>query len=170
MQKIVYLLSLFLLFSACNDGDILDVELDFDKKLDICNLSSESFFIYDTKTNPAESLSLIFPRNSFTEEIFNPIENNFPATFDIDGSNFKFNYRTYDGKPEDVICQLLPDSNTRILEDYAASSGKVTTLTTFVDFEEKRTVTIKFLITNVNLDIISLTEVDFGTYTYIITL
>ena len=30
----------------------------------------------------------------------------------------------------------------------------------------KRTITIKFYINNVNLDVISLTEIDFGTYTY----
>ena len=170
MQKLVYLLSLFLLFSACNDGDVIDVELDFDKELAICNLSPETYFLYDTKKDPSESLSLIFPKNTASQEIFNPTTNNFQATFDINGTNVKFNYRTYDGKPEDVICNLLPYPNTRILEDYAASSGKVTTLTTFVDFEGKRTVTIRFQITNVNLEIISLTQVDFGTFTHVITL
>lgn len=133
MQKIFYLLSLCVLLSACDDGDIIDVELDFDKVLSICELSEGDFFLYDTKTDPSESLTLIFPRNSTTELIFNPAENNYRSTFSINGTNTKFNYRTYDGNPEDLICNLLPDPNTNIINDYAATAGTVTTITTFID-------------------------------------
>ncbi|WP_133758283.1 hypothetical protein [Gelidibacter sediminis] len=133
MQKLVYLLGLCLVLSACDDGDIIEVELDFDKQLSICELNPEVFFLYDTKTDPSESLSLIFPNNSTTRQIFNPETNNYTSTFEINGTSTKFNYRTYDGKPENLICNLLPDASTNILKDYAASSGTVTTLTTFVD-------------------------------------
>lgn len=118
---------------ACNDGDIIDVELDFDKTLSMCDLSPATYFLYDTKKDPSESLSLIFPRNSTTELIFNPTENNYKATFPINGTNSRFNYRTYDGNPEDLLCNLLPDSASNILIDYAATAGMVTTITTFVD-------------------------------------
>ena len=136
MQKIIYFLSLCLLVTACNDGDIIDVELDFDKTLSICELNPGNFFLYDTKKDPSESLSLIFPRNTTTELIFNPTENNYKATFAINGTSSKFNYRTYDGNPEDLLCNLLPDAATIILKDYAATSGTVTTITTFVDDDD----------------------------------
>ncbi|WP_299391565.1 hypothetical protein [uncultured Gelidibacter sp.] len=133
MQKIFYLLSLCVLLTACDDGDIIEVELDFDKQLAMCELNPEVYFLYETKTDPSESLSLIFPKNSATRLIFNPETNNYTSSFEINGSTTKFNYRTYDGKPENLICNLLPDANTHILKDYAATSGSVTTLTTFID-------------------------------------
>lgn len=122
--------------TACNDGDVIDVELDFDRTLSICDLSPGNYFLYDTKNDPSESLSLIFPRNTATELIFNPKENNYRATFPINGTNSKFNYRTYDGNPEDLLCNLLPDPITKIINDYAATSGTVTTITTFVDDDD----------------------------------
>lgn len=133
MQKIIYFLSLSLLLAACDDGDIINVELDFDQKLAMCGLDESVYFLYDTKTDPSESLSLIFPNNSTTRLIFNPETNNYASTFEINGSSTKFNYRTYDGDPKNLICNLLPDANTNILMDYAATSGVVTTLTTFID-------------------------------------
>jgi hypothetical protein len=133
MQKIFYLLILCVLITACNDGDILEVELDFKKDLELCGLDPKVYFLFDINTNPPESLSLIFPKNTNTALIFNPEVNNFKSTFSIDGVNAKFNYRTYDGSPENLICNLLPDANTNITNDYAATSGTVTTVTTFVD-------------------------------------
>lgn len=170
MQKLIYFLSLCFLITACNDGNIIEVELDFDKTLSLCDLSPGDYFLYDTKKNPSESLSLIFPKNSATDLIFNPTENNYKTTFPINGTNSKFNYRTYDGNPEDLLCNLLPDPATHLTNDYAATSGTVTTTSTFVDDEGdgthfNRTVMIKFYIQNVNLEIISLTEIYFGTYT-----
>lgn len=164
-----------LLLSACNDGDIIDVELDFNKTLSRCELSTTEYFLYDTKKNPSESLSLIFQKNSTTDLIFNPPENNYESTLVINGTSTKFNYRTYDGNPDQVICSLLPDAETQILKDYAVNSGTVTTTTTYEDEvdpetnKKTRTYTIKFYIHNVNLEIISLTEIDFGTYSYTIT-
>lgn len=136
MQKLLYLLSLFLLVSTCDDGDVLDVKLDFDRELSICDLSAGNYFLYDTKKNPSESLSLIFPKNPTTNLIFNPPENNYKTTLTINGTNTLFNYRTYDGSPESLICNLLPDAATNILNDYAATSGTVTIITTYVEDDD----------------------------------
>jgi len=121
------------MISACDDGDIIEVELDFNQLLESCDLDPNNYFIYDTKTEPSESLSLIFPSNSTTDLIFNPVENEYIGTLIINNTTTKFNYRTYDGDPENLICNLLPDPTTNIINDYAATSGTVTTLTTFVD-------------------------------------
>ena len=136
MQKLLYLLSFCLLVSACDDGDVIDVKLDFDKELSMCDLSPGNYFLYDTKKDPSESLSLIFPKNSTTELIFNPPENNYKTTLTIDGSNTLFNYRTYDGNAENLICNLLPDATTNIINDYSASSGTVTVITTYIEDDD----------------------------------
>ncbi|WP_157491883.1 hypothetical protein [Gelidibacter mesophilus] len=136
MRKLLYFLCLCLLVSACDDGDIIEVELDFDRTLEICNLDPTVYFLFDTKTDPSESLSLIFPNNSTTSLIFNPPTNNYESTLTINGTNTKFNYRTYDGNPTNLICNLLPDANTNILNDYAATSGTVYVITTYVDDDD----------------------------------
>lgn len=129
-------MSLCLLVSACDDGDVIDVELDFDKTLSLCDLSPGNYFLYDVKKNPSESLSLIFPKNSTTDLIFNPPENNYQTTLTLNGSSTKFNYRTYDGDPNNLICSLLPDATTRILKDHAVNAGTVTILTTYIDDDD----------------------------------
>ncbi len=136
MQKLLVLLCFCLLVSACDDGDVIDVKLDFDKELSICDLSAGNYFLYDTKKDPSESLSLIFPKNSRTDSIFNPPTNNYKTTLTINGTTTLFNYRTYDGSPENLLCNLLPDANTNILNDYAASSGTVTIITSYVEDDD----------------------------------
>lgn len=136
MRKTLYLLSLFLLVTTCDDGDVMDVKLDFDRALSMCDLSQGNYFLYDIKKNPAESLSLIFPKNSRTDSIFNPPKNNYKTTLTIDGTATKFNYRTYDGSPENLICSLLPDATVNIIKDYVANSGTVTIITSYVDDDD----------------------------------
>ncbi len=125
-----------LLVTNCDDGDVLEVGLDFDKNLAFCDQSTTNYLVYDIKQNPFESLSLLFPRNATTALIFAPLENNFATQFNINGSSVKFNYRTYDGNPENLLCTLVPDPNTRILKDYESTSGIVSTLTLFEDDDE----------------------------------
>lgn len=136
MRKLFYLLSLFLLVYTCDDGDIIDVKLDFDKELSMCDLSADNYFLYDIKTNPGESLSLIFPKNTTTNLIFNPPQNNHETTLTINGTNTLFNYRTYDGNPEQMICSILSDPNVNIIKDYTTNSGTVTIITTYVDDDD----------------------------------
>ena len=55
---LVLIFSCFVLFS-CNDGDVISVELDFDKSLTLCgDETTSNYILYDTKTTPFESLML----------------------------------------------------------------------------------------------------------------
>ena len=136
MRKLIALFCIGILFTNCNDGDVLEVGLEFDKNLSFCDQSSTSFLMYDIKQDPFESLSLLFPRNAATELIFAPIENNYLGTFEINGNTVRFNYRTYDGNPANLLCALVPDPNTTIINDYESPSGNVTTKTSFIDDDE----------------------------------
>lgn len=136
MRKLLYLLSLLFVITACNDGDIIDVELEFDEELTLCNLSATEFLLYKTKVDPFESLSLVFPRNATNNLIFDPEESPYEEELTINNSTVVFNYRTYDGDPENVFCELIPDPNTNITNDYFPTSGFVRTITTFYDDDE----------------------------------
>ncbi len=127
------LLSLCLLLHSCNDGDIITVELEFDEILELCgDENSDNYVIYDTKADPYESLTLLFPTGTTNDLIFNPIVTPHEGSFSI-GSSVQFNYRTYDGDPSGLICEDIPDSNVNITEDYEATSGTVNYTSLFID-------------------------------------
>lgn len=135
MRKFFYVIfSLALLLISCNDGDVISVELDFDKTLNLCgDENSSNYVIYDIKTDPFESLILLFPTSSTNNLIFNPATTPHTGSFNVNGSSIRFNYRTYDGDPVGLICEEIPDSNVNIIEDYEAMSGTVSYTSTFVD-------------------------------------
>jgi hypothetical protein len=136
MRKLLYIFSLLFFFTACNDGDVIDVELEFDETLTLCNLSTTEYLIYKTKSDPFESLSLVFPNNDTNDLIFNPVVTPYEEELTINNTSVKFNYRTYNGDPDNLFCQLIPDPNTTITNDYYPTSGTVETLTTFYDDDE----------------------------------
>ena len=125
--------SCFVLFS-CNDGDVISVELDFDKSLTLCgDETTSNYILYDTKTTPFESLMLLYPNNSQAEAIFNTENSGTIQTLTINGNSVKFNYRTYTADPNTYICQDIPDANVSVTDNYEASSGNAVFTTTFED-------------------------------------
>ncbi|MBR9914495.1 MAG: hypothetical protein GYB32_06650 [Algicola sp.] len=136
MRHYTYILLLLLLTMSCDDGDVFEVELLFDQELELCgDDESEFYLLYDTKLDPSESLTLKFPVNTATRAIFAPTDNlGEPTMLTINGNNTAFNYRTYDGDPEDLICQIIPEPGTTITNDYEAQAGaEVLFVSTFED-------------------------------------
>ena len=130
---LVLIFSCFVLFS-CNDGDVISVELDFDKSLTLCgDETTSNYILYDTKTTPFESLMLLYPNNSQAEAIFNIENSGTIQTLTINGNSVKFNYRTYTADPNTYICQDIPDANVSVTDNYEASSGNAVFTTTFED-------------------------------------
>ena len=130
---LVLIFSCFVLFS-CNDGDVISVELDFDKSLTLCgDETTSNYILYDTKTTPFESLMLLFPNNSQAEAIFNTENSGTIQTLTINGNSVKFNYRTYTADPNTYICQDIPEANVSVTDNYEASSGNAVFTTTFED-------------------------------------
>jgi hypothetical protein len=136
MRKLFFFCLIALVITSCDDGDIITVELEFDQELSLCgDTESDNYVVYDTKTDPNESLTLLFPSNSSTDQIFNPNTTPYTSDFNI-SSSVRFNYRTYNGDPSGLICEEIPDSDVSITQDYEASGGTVMTETTFVDDDE----------------------------------
>jgi hypothetical protein len=138
MQKSsILLFCLTFLFLSCDDGDIITIELDFDQVLSLCgNTETDNYVVYDIKTDPDESLTLLFPSNSTTDKIFNPSTTPHTYQANINNTTVRFNYRTYNGDPEGLICEEIPDSDVSIIEDYEANGGTMMTETTFIDDDE----------------------------------
>lgn len=134
MRKLLYFFSVCFLFTSCNDGDIIDVELDFDEDLQLCDNLNDYYLLYDTKTDPNESLTLLFPITTANSLIFDPASNDYEKTLTVNTSTIRFNYRTYNGDPDLVICEEIPDAGVDITNDYEAVSGAlVNFLTTYLD-------------------------------------
>ena len=121
-------------FVSCNDGDVISVELDFDKTLTLCgDETSSNYILYDTKTTPFESLTLLFPNNVQADSIFNTGISGKTETLLINGNSVRFNYRTYSADSNNYICQDIPDASVSVTNNYEASSGNAIFTTTFED-------------------------------------
>lgn len=135
MTRPFYIIFTLLLLTTCDDGDIITVDLEFDKELDLCSNNTESFLIYDTRQDPNESLSLIIPRSNNEEYPFTeptPIDE--PTAFTINGSSIRFLYRSYNrALASDELCSLIPPSDLIIINPYEAPSGTAFATVTIED-------------------------------------
>lgn len=136
-----YSLSFFLVLTACGDGDVIDVQLDFDKTLKLCEIQTanqgtgqtSSFLFYDTREDPFESLTLLIPRTTATEHLFNPESSGDTQTLTINGSSVQFHYRSYSGNPNDLICAIIPPAGVAVTQSYESNSGSINFTSTFID-------------------------------------
>ena len=121
-----YIIFCFVFLTACDDGDILTVELDFDKELERCNNDIESYLIYDTREDPNESLLLIIDRNEENDLLFEiPTTVDEPVVLNIT-SEARFIYRTYNRAiASGELCAIIPPAGLNIVEDYEATTGTV---------------------------------------------
>jgi hypothetical protein len=117
------------------------VQLDFDKDLSLCEIettnqqgnTSESLLFFDTRTDPFESLSLILPKTTATQAIFNPINNGDSQSVVINGTTTQFHYRAYNGDPNTLFCSVISPADVTVTENYASSGGTATFVSTFID-------------------------------------
>ncbi len=140
IMRYLYIFLFFLVLTACDDGDILTVELEFDKVLERCENDINSFLIYDTKEDPNESLSLIIPRTDLTELLFvlpTPVGEPLELEDIIDETNYRFIYRTYNRAiVTDELCDVVTPAGLTIVEDYEATTGTVVVTVTIEDDDE----------------------------------
>ncbi len=135
MRKLFYFFVVCFLLTNCNDGDIIDIELDFeDGTVELCGNLSDNHLLYNIKTDPNESLTLLFPISTANNTIFDPEVSGDVITLDINGNSIRFNYRTYNGDPDLVICEEIPNAGVDIVNDYEATSGAEAIFeSTFID-------------------------------------
>lgn len=130
MRSRFYILFCLIFLVTCDDGDILTIEFDFDKELQRCDNDIDSYLLYDTRTDPNESLTLLIPRTDQTEAFFTTPEVN---SLTIDESTVRFNYRTYNVDPDGSLCDVIGNPDLVVKEDYEADSGTVQVTVTVED-------------------------------------
>ncbi len=127
MKKIIGLVSLILLFNACDDGELTVQTIDFTNVPAVkCNLND---IIY--KLNGSEILALEIPasENAFINE---PTISNTPRIVNLNATN-RVVYRSYDGTVTSAnICATLPATNPNVIEEWTANSGRIEIVTTAV--------------------------------------
>ena len=141
MRFWLQLISFGTLLTACSDGDIIDIQLDFDKELNLCEIQTavqgssptSSFLFYDTREEPFESLTLLIPRTTSTEALFNPETSGDTQSLSINGSSVQFHYRSYNGDPNDLICAISPPAGVAVTQNFESNSGTVNFTSTFLD-------------------------------------
>ncbi len=127
MKKLRILLAISSLFFACNDGDIIVRDFDFDESnLDICGGPGGYAFFNINNSSAAESISLTLTTTNllFLESSVEEYQLN-------SGSN-TVNYRKYnDDVSSDYFCSNIPPTSPQVTLEFIAESG-IAELTTIV--------------------------------------
>jgi hypothetical protein len=63
--------------------------------------------------------------NATSRAIFNPVLSGTTQDLIINENTIRFNYRTYNGDPEDLLCEEIPNPGTTIVNDYEADAGAI---------------------------------------------
>ncbi|MEM6517354.1 MAG: hypothetical protein AAF688_14320 [Bacteroidota bacterium] len=125
MRYLSCLFFFFILVTSCDEGDIIEVNLDFDEELELCTLTNNSneefFLIYNINESTNEVLAIQFPVSG-NSVIFNPEFTGDIETLMTNGNTIRFNYRTYDGDPTSVICSVIP-GDVNLVSNFEADNG-----------------------------------------------
>lgn len=127
MMRRIYILLCLVFLVACDDGDIITVDLEFDKELNYCDNNIGSFLIFDLREDPNESLSVIIPRSTNQEFPYTePTPADTPHEYTINGSTNRFIYRTYNrAVGTNELCEAIAPGTLNIIDDHEAESGTI---------------------------------------------
>ncbi|WP_228851647.1 hypothetical protein [Aegicerativicinus sediminis] len=119
-----FIFILITIFSlSCDDGDIIEVSLDFDNNVEYCG----TVVFYKEKNDPAETLSIQL-QNVNIDDLFAEMGDatSITRTYTINGTSNRFNYRTYSSLPSNPFCNDIPPADLNVVKDDESSSGIVT--------------------------------------------
>lgn len=135
MKKHLFLLFSFLLFNACDDGDIIVTSFDFsDQDIDYCSTVDDNetdvtnyiFFKINSDTNEAIAF-----RISTSDPILTQLSGTSSYTYTLGSSSSTFvSYRIFNSAvTSDYFCSELPPTQPTVSEEYTSEEGTVTIVT-----------------------------------------
>ena len=140
MRKLLTFLSVLFFITACDDGDVILVQLEFDDTFESCG----DLVFFNIREEPVESISLqigspnisledlfetdVDPSNSLLVTLENPLVEGI-----VDGNNNLLNYRSYNTLTDNMFCNDVPPSNLGIIEDQYSNSGNFTINTELIE-------------------------------------
>lgn len=155
MKKIVGLILTAGCLTACNDGDLVFENLNFDENQDIQKCTDNELYFKINK-NELLLVDFTFGTNGSVLDTLAPLG----EIQSLKTSNQpKIYYRTYDGSLNtNVICSLLPPANPKVVSEYTSVPGGTINYTrTMVPVVTESAVNVTYMYT-INFENITLTN------------
>lgn len=124
MKKYASLILFAFLLNGCDDGNLTVKEIDFDDVAPV-SCTTDNTLMYKLKAQ--EAFLLQMPKDLGLK--------NEPGTYEYDiptggSGNYRAIYRSYDGTvAADNVCGLIPPSTPKVIDEWIATSGKITITT-----------------------------------------
>jgi hypothetical protein len=145
MKKALSLLVLLALLNACDDGNLTQEDISFDKVA--TQSCSTNHIIYKLKEK--EALLLEIPESTFTSE---PTAVNAPIELNISTTSNRVVYRFYNGTvATDNICETIAPATPVITDQWTATDGKIQIVTTAIKTTDATTNSTKITGYNHNI-------------------
>lgn len=130
MRKFLLFTFFILLSFGCNDGDIIDVEFNFNDDFEYSECGQFIFYKINETGNESLALSLsgIVEDDLFAfDEILTNDQDTIIIERSIDETSNRFNYRTYSGEVNgsDLFCNPIPPSDINVISEEESPSGTV---------------------------------------------
>ena len=138
MRRLLFGIFSLSLLAACDDGDIIVTDFDFDESsIEFCDGPSKNVFYAINNDGVFESISFEFRNNelSFDDDgnITPPDPIDEEITINLDDQNNRIVYRLYDGEiptgSNSSFCSVVPPSQPRVVEEWISGSGAVAKIT-----------------------------------------
>lgn len=130
MRNFCFGVVLFLVCFNCNDGDLINVEFDFDDTF--TNVECGPLIIYKINNTNNESLAISLSDVSISDlfnfdEILNNVRDTIVIQATINGIGNRFNYRTYSSEVtgSQLFCNPIPPSDITVIREEESLSGTV---------------------------------------------
>jgi len=127
MYRYLGVLFLLVVFTSCNDGDIIVTSFDFEnQELSVCGEGTSKVLYNINNENIFETISYTISSSQLSS-LENVLATNTdqPISLQLTGSN-EIIYRTYDGTvPTDYFCGDIPPSSPKVEEEFKSVGGTV---------------------------------------------
>ena len=138
MRRLLYGIFSLSLLAACDDGDIIVTDFDFDESsIEFCDGPNKNVFYAINNDGVFESISFEFRSNQLSLDENGNIDPPDPIdeeiTIPLDDQNNRIVYRLYNEEiptgSNAYFCSVVPPSTPRVVEEWISGSGAVARIT-----------------------------------------
>jgi len=127
MYRYLGVLILLVVFTSCNDGDIIVTSFDFEnQELSVCGEGTSKVLYNINNENIFETISFTLSSSQLSNlDNVLSINTDQAISIQLTGSN-EIIYRTYDGTvPNNYFCGVIPPSSPKVQEEFKSVGGTV---------------------------------------------
>ena len=125
--KILFLVTCLFL-SSCSEGDIIDIDIDFEGELQNCSNENDNTFVFfknDLAINRSLSVNFVNTTFSINPETVADISVDAPTEILLNTTTNQFIYREFDAPINDInyFCSSIPVSDILVTKELVSSNG-----------------------------------------------